>query len=136
MSYGVSEALQAAVYQALVADPTLTSLVGTAIYDEAPSGAVPTTYVSLGPEIVTDASDKTGTGARHDFTVSVVSEAAGFSGVKSAAAAVSDALIDANLVLSRGTLVALGFLNARARRVDNGDVRRIDLKFRARVDDT
>lgn len=135
MSYGVAMALQQAVYQALQADPALTALVGSAIYDAVPPGIVSGTYVSLGPEDVREAGDKTGHGALHEITVSVVTDAAGFSAAKAVAMAVSDALVDAQLTLSRGTLVYLNFFRARARRVQDADVRRIDLKFRARVQD-
>lgn len=135
MSYGVAAALQTAVYQALVADVTLTGLVGIAIYDAAPTGTLPPLYVSLGPEDVTDASDKTGAGARHEFTVSVVADTAGFLTAKRVATAISDVLVDADLTLSRGILVGLYFVSAKARRVQDSDVRRIDLKFRARVED-
>lgn len=135
MSYGVSAALQQAVFQRLQGDATLNSLVGSSIFDAAPSGTVPTTYVSLGPEDVSDASDKTGAGAVHEFTVSVVTESAGFSAAKNVAAAISDTLVDAPLALSRGTLISLRFLKARAKRVQDGDIRRIDLRFRARVED-
>ena len=135
MSYGVSSALQGAVYQRLQADAALAALVGGDIFDAAPPGVVPTIYVSLGPEDVRDRSDKTGRGADHDFTVSVVTTAAGFQSAKDAAAAVSDALVDAPLVLSRGSLVSLNFVRARAKRVQDADVRRIDLRFRARVED-
>lgn len=51
------------------------------------------------------------------------------------AVAISDALIDAQLVLGRGRLVGLRFVKAQARRRDEGRVRRIDLTFRARVED-
>ena len=51
-------------------------------------------------------------------------------------AAVSDALVDASLILSRGKLVSLNFHRARARRVQDADMRRIDLRFRARVEDS
>jgi len=135
MSYGMGAALQAAVYAHLQADSALAALVGEAIYDAAPAGTVQGLYVTLGPEDVRDRSDKDGTGAAHDFTVSVVTDAAGFAAAKAAAAAVSDALVDAALVLSRGRLVSLGFLRARARRVSSGAQRQIDLRFRARVED-
>ncbi len=135
MSYGVAAALQAAIYQRLAGDPALGALVGPAIYDVVPAGPVPGTYVSLGPEDVRDRSDKTGRGAEHRFVVSVVTDAAGFQTAKNAAAAVSDALLGAGPTLGRGRLVAMEFLSARARRVRAGDVRRIDLTFRARVDD-
>jgi hypothetical protein len=49
---------------------------------------------------------------------------------------VSDALIGADMTLERGRLTGLHFYRARARREGTGDVRRIDLTFRARVDDT
>ena len=51
------------------------------------------------------------------------------------ATAISDVLVDADLTLSRGSLVGLYFVSAKARRVQDSDVRRIDLKFRARVED-
>ncbi len=44
MSYSVSAALQAAVYQALIGDASLAGLVGTAIYDAIPTGTLPVTY--------------------------------------------------------------------------------------------
>ena len=134
MSYAVSAALQAAVYQALQADPVLEALVGEAIYDAVPPGTVTGTYVSLGPEDALDASDKTGAGATHDFVISVITDEAGFQAAKEVAAAISDVLVDAPLVLSRGALVGLWFLKARARRVETGEARRIDLTFRARVE--
>ena len=134
MSYAAAAALQAAVYQHLAADTALQALVGTAIYDAVPPGPLPPLYVSLGPEDARDRSDKTGNGAEHDFTVSVVSDAAGFQTAKAVGEAVSDALIGAQLVLSRGQLVDMWFLRARARRVGVADQRRIDLWFRARVD--
>ncbi|PID37131.1 MAG: hypothetical protein CR993_01700 [Rhodobacterales bacterium] len=135
MSYGVSVALQQAVFQHLAADAALGALIGGAIYDAVPPGIIAGTYVALGPEDVREASDVTGHGALHEITISVVTDAAGFTAAKAVAAAVSDALVDATLPLSRGTLVYLNFHRARARRVQNADIRRIDLKFRARVQD-
>ncbi|MCK0139026.1 DUF3168 domain-containing protein [Aliiroseovarius sp. F47248L] len=135
MSYGVSAALQQAVYQRLTGDVTLSTLVAGAIYDAVPAGIITGTYVSLGPEDVRERSDMTGYGALHDITVSVVTDEAGFQSAKDVAAAVSDALVDAALPLARGQLVYLNFHRARARRVEDADVRRIDLFFRARVQD-
>jgi len=136
MSYGVSAALQAAVFQQLVADAQVGTLSGGAIYDAVPSGTVPQTYVTLGPEEVREASDKTGQGTLHRFTVSVVSEAAGFGAAKTLAGAVCDALDGAALLLDRGRLVGLWFERASARRTGTGGaIRQIDLRFRARVED-
>lgn len=135
MSYAVSAALQAAVYQQLFTDPDLVALVGTNVFDALPSGALPSLYVALGPEVVKDQSDKTGAGALHELVISVVTDVAGFAQAKAAAAAVSDALIDADLALTRGQLVSLAFYKATAARVGTGDTRQINLIFRARVAD-
>lgn len=135
MSYAVSAALQAAIYQHLKSDGPLGALIGRAIFDNAPSGTLPETYVSLGPEDVQDRSDKTGYGALHVVTVSVISTAAGFQTAKEVGAAISDALQGAALTLSRGTLCFINFERATARRVGTGETRRIDLRFVARVED-
>ncbi len=113
----------------------MTALVGSAIFDAPPEGAVPATYVTLGPELVRDRSDQSGRGAQHDFTVSVVTAADGFQAAKSVAGAVSDAIGAGLPTLDRGRIVALSFLKAPARRDDSGQLRRIDMTFRARVDD-
>lgn len=136
MSYGMAGPLQAAIYQHLLADAGLSALVGGAVYDALPAGEVPVTYVSIGPEDVRDASDKSGAGAQHRITVSVISEATGFATAKAVAGAVSDALDSAPLSLSRGRLVGLWFERAVARRDGTAQQRRrIDLRFRARVED-
>lgn len=134
MSYGAAAALQAAIYQRLVADAALGALVGGAIHDALPPGPVPGTYVAIGPEEVREAGDGSGRGAEHRLTVSVISDGAGFQVAKAAAVAVSDALEGAELVLARGRLVGLWFLRAVARRREGSALRRIDLVFRARVE--
>lgn len=135
MSYAVSAPLQAAMYQAMIADAGIVAAVGTHVYDALPSGTLPDLYITLGPESVRGRSDKTGQGALHEMTISVITNGAGFSEAKEAAGAVTDALNGADLTLTRGQLVWLDFIRARARRAETGDIRRIDLIFRARVDD-
>ncbi len=135
MSYGVAAALQSAVFQALTNDAPLDALLDGAVYDALPPGTLPSLYAILGSEDVKDASDQTGGGALHEFTVTVVTESAGFASAKVAAAAISDVLAGASLPLTRGTLVALNFYKAKAARVGTGDMRQINLIFRARVSD-
>ena len=60
MSYGVAAALQAAVFQRLVAQ-----LPGVAVHDALPSGTAPGTFVLLGPEEALDASRLFATQLRH-----------------------------------------------------------------------
>ncbi|MGR3377156.1 DUF3168 domain-containing protein [Salipiger abyssi] len=134
MSYAMSAALQGAVYQQLSGDGALSALVGSDIYDALPAGTLPGLYVLLGSETAKDASDQSGDGAWHDLTVAVVTDAAGFQMAKTVAAAACDALNDAGLALDRGRLVSLRFLKARAKR-ESGGLRRIDMTFRARVED-
>lgn len=129
MSYGAAPALQTAVFQQLSGWPTLT---GVAIYDAVPP-AVTGTFVLIGPEEVRDQSDKTGAGAEHQMVISVITDATGFLSIKTIAADISDALINAPLTLSAGQLVSFLFLRASARRIEEGETRRIDLTFRARV---
>ena len=135
MSYGVAVALQAAIYQVLVSDLVVTGLVGVNVFDELPSGTIPSTYVAIGPEVTLDRSDKTGTGAEHRVEIAVVSDVAGFATCKAVGVAISDALHQADLSLSRGHLVDLRFDRAVASREEAGTLRRLDLRFVARVDD-
>lgn len=139
MSYGVSLALQRAVFAALEADAGVQALVPGRIFDAAPSGPVPELYVTLGPEKVRDRSDSTGAGALHDLQISVIGGPEGFAAAKQVAVAVTDALTGVSGAgpgpLERGRLVALHFLRAVARRESGGARRRIDLSFRARVED-
>jgi hypothetical protein len=135
VTFALSRALQTAIFQRLKASPALTALVGPHIYDAMPPGPRPSLYVALGPETVRDRSDGTGRGADHDLAIAVVTDEAGFACAKDAAAAVADALIDADLLLSRGRLLWLLFLRAQAARKAGGEIRQIDLTFRARVED-
>ncbi|MEM8576233.1 MAG: DUF3168 domain-containing protein [Pseudomonadota bacterium] len=136
MSYAVASALQSAIFDALRADAALGALVGSGIFDAVPSGAAPDLYVLIGAETVRASNDKTGTGARHQLEISVVSDAPGFSAAKAAAGAVCDVLDRADLSLSRGRLVYLNFDRATAQRSDGAAGRTIDLRFVARVEDT
>lgn len=135
MSYALSAPLQAAVFQSLSADPVLQALLGDAIFDQMPAGRLPDLYISIGPERVTDASDKLGVGAWHRFNVFVITATSGFAQAKQVAGRVSDILHDADLSLSRGRLVGLRFERAAAKRIGAGNRRQIDLSFRARVED-
>ena len=137
MSFQVSVELQAAVYRALRDSEALAALVGDAIYDALPVSPPAGTHVAIGPEDVADAGDMTGGGARHDFTVSVLSGAedtGGFAPVKAAAAAVVAALEDGALAPGDGHLVGLWFLRAPARRAGGGAGRRGVVVVRAGMD--
>ncbi|MDM7931177.1 DUF3168 domain-containing protein [Tabrizicola sp.] len=129
MSYAAAAALQTAIYQRLTSFPALASV---AIHDAVPPDATGT-FVLIGPEEARDQSDRSGAGADHQLVISVITDATGFLSIKTIAADISDALIGVPLTLTRGALVTLLFLRASARRISEGETRRIDLTFRARV---
>ena len=135
MSYAVASALQEAVYERLTFDPTVYDLVQGAVYDGLPAGALPSLFISLGEEKVTDRSDGDGHGALHEIVVSVISSANGFQTAKRVAEAISDALLATPLALERGYLVGIWFRSAQAKRLARSGTRRIDLRFRAQVSD-
>ncbi len=135
MSYANAAALQAAVYQHLLSDAAVGALVGRHIYDAIPGGQLPALYVTLGAERVRDASDGSGRGAWHELTIAVITDQSGFHAAKEVAVAISDALQDTPLALTRGRLVGLQFLRAQAKR-DTKTLRRVEITFRARVEDT
>lgn len=128
MSYGMSLALQEAVFA------RLSDVLTVPVLDALPVDP-PDVHVRIGAEDVTGLSDSAGRGARVDFTVSVFAGAAGFAAAKEVAGAASDALLGPVPVLARGRVVALELRKARARRLEKGQVRRIDLRFRAWLDD-
>lgn len=131
MSYAAAAALQSAVFARLIG---FAALDGVLIFDAVAPGSGKGKFVLLGPETASDRSDKTGAGAEHQFQVSVISDETGFLGAKVIAGHVSDALLGEPLTLAQGHLVALTFVRAIARRLKEGENRRIDLIFRARVD--
>ncbi len=131
MSYAAAPALQSALFARLSG---AAALAGVAILDAQPLDPVPETFVLIGPEEVMDASDKTGGGAEHRVTLSVMSGAAGFLAAKGLAAGVCAALEGPPLSLTEGRVVSIGFRRAVARRLDGGSGRRIDLTFRIRIE--
>lgn len=135
MSYASAAALQGALFQLLTGDAALAALVA-AIHDSPPPGTPKGTHVILGEDEALDRGDASGPGAEHRLTVTVVSDAAGFLRAKQAAGRISDLLDQAAPVLPGARLVGIWFQDARARRLEGGRVRRIDLRFRARVEIT
>lgn len=135
MSYAVSGAVQAAVYQRLAGDAALAALVGDAVFDSPPGGALPALFVQIGAEEGRDVSGQGTALLRLDLEVAVRGDGGGFAAVKAAAGAVSEALEEAPLVLAVGRLVSLRLMRARARAGVGGARRReVLLSFRALVE--
>lgn len=130
MSYGVSSALQRAIFERLDGAPA----VG-AVFDSAPEGALPPNYVVIGAEDVRDRSFAGGALSEHRIVLSVFGDGAGFAGVKTLAGVVSDLMLSGLPALERGRVVSQEFVRARARRLTGSARRRIDLTFRVTVED-
>lgn len=135
MTYALAATLQTAVYERLSNDAAVAAEVATAIFDAPPAGQVPDVYVVIGQEDVRDRSDATHRMAEHRFIVSVHGTLTGYLALKRAAAAVDKALTSGGLSLAAGKLVSLRFLRARARRGSSANSRRVDMTFRAVLDD-
>ncbi|NEX44756.1 DUF3168 domain-containing protein [Pseudotabrizicola algicola] len=131
MSYRAAAALQAAIYGVLSTAP---ALAGVLVFDATPPAENAGTFVLIGPEEVLDQSDKTGFGAEHRIAVSVISDASGFLTAKTLAGHVTDCLTGARPELGTGRVVGIRFVKAVAKRLADGDTRRIDLTFRVRID--
>lgn len=134
MSYHAAAALQEALFATLSADAALEALLPGGIFDAPPPGTPQGTYCVIGAESVIDRSDASGAGAEHRVEFSVVSDASGFATAKAAAARISQMLPDTQPALGSGRVAAIWFHGARARRLEGGAVRRIDLTFRIRVE--
>ena len=138
MSYGMSAALQAAIFQTPAGRcARWRRWSAAAIYDVVPAGQVPGTYVSLGPEDVRDRSDKTGRGCGPSISRSAWSPTRrGSSSAKTVAGGDSDALDGRTPPLvtraAGHASVSAGPARSGSARREN---RRIDLTFRARVED-
>lgn len=134
MSYQSAATLQQALFNTLSGDTVLAGLLPDGIHDAPPPGTPQGTYGVIGVEDAIDRSDVTGPGAEHRVVIAVVSDAPGFVIAKSAAARIAQLLPGAQPALSDGRIVAIWFHQARARRLEGGAVRRIDLTFRVRVE--
>lgn len=130
-----SAALQSGIYQTLSNATSISNLIGTNIFDAVPSGLVAETYVLIGEEKVISKADFNNGATRHDVTINVVSSASGFSDAKIVASEICNVLDGAAMVLSAGNLRNIQFRMARSRRDTGATERRIDLVFRALIDE-
>lgn len=135
MSYAMSAPLQTAIFERLNGDERLFGKIDGALFDAVPAGLAPDIYVIIGEEDVRDRSDKSAAGAWHDLTISVVSEVTSFRAAKEVAGLIAEVLDGPAPEMTRGRIVGVWFLRARARRVGTGNRRQVDLRYRVQVED-
>lgn len=134
MTTGVSAQLQEFIYTLLKEDTELAAAVEGHIFDAPPPGPLPASYITLGPEKVSDASDMTVRASLHEVAISVITTETGFVSIKNIAGMVTALLDDQCADLEDGFLSALRFQRSEAARESDGTIRRVDLVFRARID--
>jgi hypothetical protein len=123
--------LQKAVYETLVADSTLTSLLGgTAIHDHVPQGAA-FPYVVLDQTRVADWSTGTEAGAEHQLTLHVWSRYRGKAESYAIADIIRELLDDTPLLLAENHLVNLRHQFSDLKRDPDGETWHAALRFRA-----
>lgn len=129
-------ALRVAIHDALVADASLTSLLGgPKVYDEVPKAAA-FPYVTLGEMRVADWSTATDAGEEHQLTLHAWSRQGGHREAHVIAGALLQAIDDAPLTLTDHRLVNLRFALADVRREADGRTYRAVLRFRAVTEPT
>ena len=131
MPVAASAALRAAVHDALIADASLTGLLGGAkIFDEPPrSAAFP--YVTLGEARVSDFSTGSEPGEEHALTLHAWSRQGGHRQAHLIAGALLQALDDAALALADHRLINFRFAVADVRREADGRTYHALIRFRA-----
>ena len=131
MPTAAAAALRAAIHDALVADASLTSLLGgPKVYDEVPKAAA-FPYVTLGEARVADWSTATDAGEEHQLTLHAWSRQGGHREAHVIAGALLQALDDVPLTLADHRLVNLRFALADIRREADGRTYRAAVRFRA-----
>ncbi len=127
-----SWSLQQAIFAALTADATLTTLLGGAqqIHDQAPQGA-PLPYVTFGPLSARDWSTGTDGGEEHSVTLHVWSRGRGKKQAHELLGCLRASLHDRALSLSGHRLVNLRHEVSEARRHPDGETVHGLVRFRA-----
>lgn len=126
-----SVALRAAVYDALIADASLTSVLGgPKIYDEPPRAAA-FPYVTLGEARIADFSAGSERTHEHQLTLHAWSRQGGHKQAHQIAGALLQALDDAPLSLADNILVNFRFSVADVRREADGRTYHALVRFRA-----
>ena len=131
MPTAASAALRAAIHDALVADASLSALLGgPRVYDEPPK-SVAFPYVTLGETRVSDFSTGTERGEEHHLTLHAWSRQGGHKEAHLVAGALLQALDDAPLTLTDHRLVNFRFALADVRREADGRTYHALVRFRA-----
>ncbi len=124
-------ALQKAIYEKLIADTELTSLLGGPhVHDDVPRGTAPP-YVTIGQSTVRDWSTGSEDGQEHMLTLHVWSRAVGRRQIQEMMAAVHASVHGATLSLTGHRLVNLRHELTESRRDTDGETYHGIMRYRA-----
>jgi hypothetical protein len=129
---GAGLALQGALYDALTGDVALSGLVEGVFDGPAAGAALP--YVTIGPDLVTDRSTKTGTLREHRYAVTVWAAGESVAAVKPAMAAIEAAVLGMAPALEGWRLVRNDFLRCFVRRDVRAGLVSGTVEFRALIE--
>ncbi|MEM7683327.1 MAG: DUF3168 domain-containing protein [Paracoccaceae bacterium] len=140
MTYALAWPLQEALFSLICNSPACAEHFNGQVYDAplpfsgeaSPEGL----YLILGDDEAEDWSSATDAGAVHQVRLNVHAPRRGFAEAKRAAAALSDVILNSEIVLSRGRVINVRFVNAKTFRAESDALRRIELRFRMTLEDT
>lgn len=123
-------ALQTTIYSTLSSDNTLTSTLGSGVYDEVVEGAT-YPFVALGEETAIDYSTKNTNGGETTINVHIWSQYKGSKETKQIMDRIHDLLHDSNLSVTGFNLINLRFEFSDILRDPDGVTRHGVMRFRA-----
>lgn len=123
-------ALQTTIYSTLSSDNTLTSTLGSGVYDEVVEGAT-YPFVALGEETAIDYSTKNTNGGETTINVHIWSQYKGSKETKQIMDRIHDLLHDSNLSVTGFNLINLRFEFSDIMRDPDGVTRHGVMRFRA-----
>ncbi len=123
-------ALQTAIYSTLSNDNTLTTTLGSGVYDEVVEGAT-YPFVALGEETAIDYSTKDTDGGENTINIHIWSQYKGSKECKQIMDKVHDLLHDIDLTVSGFNLINLRFEYSDIVRDPDGSTRHGIMRFRA-----
>ena len=123
-------ALQTTIYSTLSSDNTLTSTLGSGVYDEVVEGAT-YPFVSLGEETAIDYGTKNENGGETTINIHIWSQYKGAKETKQIMDRIHDLLHDSNLTVTGFNLVNLRFEYSDILRDPDGVTRHGVMRFRA-----
>ncbi len=133
MSYSDMNLFQARLYRFLVEDADIAALIGEAVFDAPPIAAeIPDLFLQIGTGLIKESSSNSHHGREILFEVNVFAKRAAMIELNQLANLVQERLTKHDETASE--LPKIHFRQARIDRLDNGEVKRVSLRFRTLIE--